>query len=125
MRSESKEEKITGESFERLVKIEGMNEEMATVLFDNGYRTAEDIAKASLAELTSFIGITEEKGRALINGALRYLANPPEEEEEAVEEEQPEAVAAAASEEEAEAAEAETAESVSPAARAAQNRPTA
>ncbi|MBM4326625.1 MAG: transcription termination/antitermination protein NusA [Deltaproteobacteria bacterium] len=137
VRSESKEEKITGESFERLVKIEGMNEEMATVLFDNGYRTAEDIAKASLAELTSFIGITEEKGRELINGALRYLANPPEEEEEAEEEEQTGDKASAASAEEAEvsaegiedqeegAAEAETVESGPPAARAAQNRPMA
>jgi N utilization substance protein A len=79
VRSESKEEKITGESFERLLAVDGMDEELATILFDNGYRTPEDIAKATLAELTSFIGITEEKGRTLINGALRYLANPPEE----------------------------------------------
>ncbi|MFC1835537.1 hypothetical protein ACFL2Q_12500, partial [Thermodesulfobacteriota bacterium] len=39
----------------------------------------------TLAELTSFIGITEEKGRALINGSLRYLANPPEEEDNGLE----------------------------------------
>lgn len=81
VRSESKEEKITGESFERLTAIDGMDDETANMLFDNGYRTPEDIAKATLAELTSFIGITEEKGRTLINGALRYLANPVEEEE--------------------------------------------
>jgi transcription termination/antitermination protein NusA len=78
VRSESKEEKITGESFERLIAIDDMDEETATILFDNGYRTPEDIAKATIAELTSFVGITEEKGRSLINGALRYLANPPE-----------------------------------------------
>ena len=62
VRSESKEEKITGESFERLLAIDGMDEETATILFDNGYRNPEDIAKATLAELTSFMGITEEKG---------------------------------------------------------------
>jgi N utilization substance protein A len=90
VRSESKEEKITGESFERLIAVDGMDEELATILFDNGYRTPEDIAKATLAELTSFIGITEEKGRTLINGALRYLANPPEEDSEEAVEESPE-----------------------------------
>ncbi|MCA1961738.1 MAG: transcription termination factor NusA [Desulfomonile sp.] len=80
VRSESKEEKITGESFERLMAIEGMDEDTATMLFDNGYRTPEDIARATLAELTSFMGITEEKGLTLIHGAFRYLANPPEKE---------------------------------------------
>jgi len=74
VRSESKEEKITGESFERLLAVEGMDEETATILFDNGYRNPEDIARASLPELTSFMGITEEKGSTLIRGALRYLA---------------------------------------------------
>ncbi len=82
VRSESKEEKITGESFERLLGIDSMDEETATILFDNGYRNPEDIAKATLAELTSFMGITQERGVALLQGALRYLANPPEEEEE-------------------------------------------
>ena len=91
VRSESKEEKITGESFERLIAIDGMDEETATILFDNGYRTPEDIAKATVAELTSFMGITEEKAITLIHGALRYLANPPEEQPEtsAVGEEEP------------------------------------
>jgi hypothetical protein len=55
------------------------------MLFENGYRTPEDIAKATLAELTSFMGITEEKGVKLMHGALRYLANPPEEAEESEE----------------------------------------
>ncbi len=77
-RSESKEEKITGESFERLMAIDDMDEDTATILFDNGYRNPEDIAKATIAELTSFVGITEERARNLINGSLRYLANPPE-----------------------------------------------
>jgi N utilization substance protein A len=92
VRSESKEEKITGESFERLMSIDSMDEETATVLFDQGYRTPEDIAKATLPELTSFMGITEEKAVLLVHGALRYLANPPEEEPE--EEEDLEAEAA-------------------------------
>jgi transcription termination/antitermination protein NusA len=78
VRSESKEEKITGESFERLIAIEGMDEETATILFDNGYRNPEDIARASLVELTSFMGITNEKALMLQEGANSYLANPPE-----------------------------------------------
>jgi N utilization substance protein A len=77
VRSESKEEKITGESFERLMAIDSMDEETATMLFDNGYRTPEDIARATIAELTSFMGITEDKAISLVHGALRYLANPP------------------------------------------------
>jgi N utilization substance protein A len=81
VRSESKEEKITGESFERLMAIDGMDEELAGILFDNGYRNPEDIARATLAEITSFPGITDEKGRELMQGALRYLANLPEEQE--------------------------------------------
>ncbi len=64
VRSESKEEKISGESFEQLLAIDAMDEETATMLFDNGYGIPEDIAKATLAELTSFMGITEEKGVA-------------------------------------------------------------
>lgn len=75
VRSESKEEKITGESFERLLAIEEMDEATASMLFDNGYRTPEDIAKATNAELTSFMGITDEKAKKLMQGALRYLAN--------------------------------------------------
>ena len=55
-----------------------MDEETATILFDNGYRTPEDIARASLAEVSSFVGITEDRALSLIHGALRYLANPPE-----------------------------------------------
>ncbi|MDQ1239340.1 MAG: transcription termination/antitermination protein NusA [Thermodesulfobacteriota bacterium] len=82
VRSESKEEKITGESFERLLSIEGMDEETATILFDNGYRNPEDIANASLAELTSFMGITEEKGAQLLEGAQNYLADSVESSEE-------------------------------------------
>jgi N utilization substance protein A len=78
VRSESKEEKITGESFERLLAVEGMDEETATILFDNGYRNPEDIARASIAELTSFMGITNEKAVMLQEGALYYVANPPE-----------------------------------------------
>ncbi|MGB9616230.1 MAG: transcription termination factor NusA [Desulfomonilaceae bacterium] len=87
VRSESKEEKITGESFERLLSIEGMDEETATILFDNGYRNPEDIAKASLAELTSFMGITEEKGAQLLAGAQKYLAGEQEEAEDERDEE--------------------------------------
>jgi len=79
VRSESKEEKITGESFERLLSVEGMDEETATILFDNGYRNPEDIAKASLAELTSFMGITEEKGAQLLAGAQEYIEGHEEE----------------------------------------------
>jgi len=78
VRSESKEESITGESFERLMSVDEMDEETATILFDNGYRNPEDIARATVAELTSFMGITEEKAVKLMQGALRYLANPPE-----------------------------------------------
>jgi transcription termination/antitermination protein NusA len=80
VRSESKDEKITGESFEQLLSIEGMDEETATLLFENGYRTPEDIAKATLAEVTSFMGITEEKGKMLLMGSLRYLAIQAQEE---------------------------------------------
>lgn len=87
VRSESKEEKITGESFERLLAIDTMDEETATILFENGYRTPEDIAKATIPELTSFIGITEERAISLNHGALRYLANPSDEEPEPEEDE--------------------------------------
>ncbi len=104
VRSESKEEKITGESFERLLAINAMDEETATILFDNGYRTPEDIAKATIAELTSFVGITEEKAITLNHGALRYLANIDDLEAEGeLEEEDPEEADA----EEEESAEAE------------------
>lgn len=78
VRSESKEEKITGESFERLLAVHGMDEETATILFDNGYRNPEDIAQASIAELTSFMGITNEKALMLQEGANEYLASSPE-----------------------------------------------
>jgi N utilization substance protein A len=75
VRSESKEEKITGESFERLMGVQSMDEETATMLFDNGYRSPEDIANARMDELTSFVGITEERARNLIAGAEAYLAS--------------------------------------------------
>jgi len=78
VRGESKEEKITGESFERLLAVEGMDEETATILFDNGYRNPEDIDRASIEELTSFMGITNEKALMLQEGAKYYLAKSQE-----------------------------------------------
>lgn len=99
VRSESKDEKVTGESFERLLAIDGMDEETANILFDNGYRSPEDIARATLAELTSFMGITNEKGVALQHGALRYLANPVTDDEEEEEEYQEEDALSAEQEE--------------------------
>lgn len=78
VRGESKEEKITGESFERLLAVEGMDEETATILFDNGYRNPEDIDRASIEELTSFMGITNEKALMLQEGAKYYLTKSQE-----------------------------------------------
>ena len=55
-----------------------MDEETATILFDNGYRNPEDIDRASIEELTSFMGITNEKALMLQEGAKYYLTKSQE-----------------------------------------------
>ena len=58
--------------YESLLKVEGMTRELADLLTQNEIESAEDLAQAQVEELTE-IGIEEEKAKALIAAAKRFM----------------------------------------------------
>lgn len=76
------------DGFRSLLDLPGVGEKLATELHEEGFRSAEDIARASVADLMEVKGISEEKASILFNEAGRYVARkaggeaPPDQPEE-------------------------------------------
>lgn len=59
-------EDIAGDESQSLLAMEGMTEELAASLIENGIKTMDDLAEQSVDELLDIPGMTEEKAGALI-----------------------------------------------------------
>ena len=77
------------ESYMSLLGLEGVGDATATALYQEGFRSAEDVAGAGIDELTQIKGLSEEKAEKLIESAKQYFENPqpPESVEDVVEDE--------------------------------------
>ena len=71
--SESDYNKALREDYKSLLQLSGVGEKLATTFYEMGFRSAEDIAKAEVADLASIKGISERKAGDLIQEATGYV----------------------------------------------------
>ncbi len=71
--SESEYNKNLKDSYNSLLSLEGVGEAIATELYQEGYRSIEDVASANLAELANVEGLNEKDAAQLIATANEYL----------------------------------------------------
>jgi len=81
--SESEYNKDLKDSYNSLLSLEGVGEAVATELYQEGFRSVEDIASASADELANVDGLSDEDAIELIATAKEYLSEgkgdtPPE-----------------------------------------------
>jgi N utilization substance protein A len=73
VKSESKYDKLLREGYESLLKISGIGEATAEVLYDNGFTSAEELAESTVEELTQIQGISEKKAQKFIQSARELI----------------------------------------------------
>lgn len=60
------------EGYKSLLQLEGVGEKRASDLFEIGFRSAEEVARASVDDLSSIKGVSKERASKLIEDAIRY-----------------------------------------------------
>ncbi len=73
VKSESMMTKQEEDSYEALMKISGIGEALARILFDEGFKTIASIAAADAESISSIKGISESKAAAWIEEAKKIL----------------------------------------------------
>lgn len=73
--SETEYNRKLKEVYNSLLSLDGVGEAIATNLYQDGFRSVEDIANAAVEELTQIKGISEEKAEKVIESAKNYLAH--------------------------------------------------
>jgi N utilization substance protein A len=73
--SETEYNNTLKEVYNALLRLDGVGEAIATNLYQDGFRSVEDIANASVEELTHIKGISEEKAEKVIESAKQQLAD--------------------------------------------------
>jgi transcription termination/antitermination protein NusA len=71
--SETEYNKNLKDSYNSLLSLEGVGEAIATELYQEGYRSIEDVASANLSELANVEGLNEKDAAQLIATAKEYL----------------------------------------------------
>ena len=85
--NDSEYNKALEEGYKSLLKLSGVGKKYATTLYEMGFGSAEDVAKAEVADLATIKGISEKKAKELIQGALSYIQPLSPDKEKASEEE--------------------------------------
>jgi N utilization substance protein A len=71
--SESNYNTALKQAYDSLLNLEGVGEKTASNLYQQGFRSAGDVAKTAVAELAQVEGISEEKAERLIANALEFM----------------------------------------------------
>ncbi|NVM25005.1 MAG: transcription termination/antitermination protein NusA [Desulfobacterales bacterium] len=71
------------EGYKSLLKLSGIGQKLANALYEMGFRSAEDIAKAEAVDLAAVKGISERKAKELIQEALNHVESSSSDEEKA------------------------------------------
>ncbi len=71
--SETNYNKALKEGYQSLLDLEGVGEKLASELYQEGFRSAQDLSQADVEELLSIEGMTEDKARVLIEDAAAYV----------------------------------------------------
>jgi len=88
--SETSYNQALKEGYMSLLQVQGVGEKLASELYNENFRSAEDLSSAAVEDLLQIEGMTEEKARELIENAAGYTAKIKlnvEEKEEPVQEE--------------------------------------
>jgi N utilization substance protein A len=72
--SESNYNRALKEAYDSLLKMESVGEKTALTLYQEGYRSAEDVSSATVAHLIELEGISEEKAAKIIESAAQVVA---------------------------------------------------
>ncbi len=73
VKSETRYNESLKSGFESLMKLAGMSELLANLLFEKGYFSAEDLSKANVEDLVGELKITEEEAQQYIAMAIESL----------------------------------------------------
>jgi len=71
--SESNYNQALKDAYDSLLNINGVGEKTALNLYQAGYRSADEVAGAQVADLTHIKDIGEEKAKKIIEAAIQYL----------------------------------------------------
>jgi len=78
VKSETRYDESMQQGYESLLNLPEMTESLADLMVDNGFFSAEDLAKATVEEIAEAGQMTEETAQQLINAAEEAIAAPPE-----------------------------------------------
>ncbi len=81
--SKSDYSKSLRDGYKSLLKLPGIGKKFATALYEMGFTSAEDIAKAEVADLAMVKGISKGKAEEIIQCALNYMHSLSADKEEA------------------------------------------
>jgi N utilization substance protein A len=85
--SETRYNEALKENYMSLISVEGVGEKLAGNLFEEGFRSAGDLAEATVGEVMSLGDVSEEDAEAIIENAKKYTVEKEVlQEEEAAEE---------------------------------------
>jgi len=87
--SESNYNRALKETYDSLLQLEGVGEKTALALYQGGFRSAEEVANAQVADLMQLADIGEEKAAKIVESALELVRKKEEAGEEAEKAEAP------------------------------------
>jgi N utilization substance protein A len=73
--SETNYNQTLKEGYKSLLELEGVGEKLASDFYEEGFRSAEDLAEATIEDLSSIENMTEEKAQKLIEEAAIYASS--------------------------------------------------
>jgi N utilization substance protein A len=71
--SETNYNQTLKDGYKSLLDLQGVGEKRAADLYDEGFRSAEDVAGALIEDLIAVRGMNEKRAKSLIEGATKYI----------------------------------------------------
>jgi N utilization substance protein A len=82
VKSESRYAKLEEDGYKSLLNIEGINESLADIFYDEGYTSASELKDVNAAELGELKGVDPEQAEELVAAVAKYLESAEVEQEE-------------------------------------------
>jgi N utilization substance protein A len=83
VRSEAEAEEETRRARQSIGAIPGINDMVAELLYQAGFKSAEEVADSELEEILDVEGVSKDKAEALYKSAREYVAEKQKKEQEA------------------------------------------
>jgi N utilization substance protein A len=82
VKSESRYAKLEEDGYKSLLNIEGVNESLADIFYDEGYTSASELKGVNAAEFAELKGLDPELAEGLVTAVANYLESAEAEQEE-------------------------------------------